>query len=176
MAEWARRPPFYVLSHGHPQVIVGRYVDVHKIFSDTQTFASEMPRGPGWEQFNKIMDARFVTQMDSEQHARVDESHEGSRPDANYHDRFGYRQERVPGPRHRRQGEGGCEKATPAQPGDGFLAAGGGRVQGQRAGDRDRGLADPEACRAEGAREEWPYQDRAPMGQAVGRPGEREGI
>jgi cytochrome P450 len=71
MAEWARRPPFYVLDHGHPQVVVGRYVDVHKVFSDTQTFASEMPRGPGWERFNKIMDAQFVTQMDGEQHARV---------------------------------------------------------------------------------------------------------
>src|SRR5262249_16580630 len=71
MAEWAQRPPFYVLGHGHPQVIVGRYADVHKVFSDTRTFASEMPRGPGWEQFNKIMDAQFVTQMDGEQHARV---------------------------------------------------------------------------------------------------------
>jgi cytochrome P450 len=71
MVEWARRPPFYVLGHGQPQVVVGRYVDVHKVFSDTQTFASEMPRGPGWEQFNKIMDAQFVTQMDGEQHARV---------------------------------------------------------------------------------------------------------
>jgi cytochrome P450 len=30
-----------------------------------------MPRGPGWEQFNKIMDAQFVTQMDGEHHARV---------------------------------------------------------------------------------------------------------
>jgi cytochrome P450 len=30
-----------------------------------------MPRGPGWEQFNKIMDAHFVTQMDGDQHARV---------------------------------------------------------------------------------------------------------
>src|SRR5882672_1695850 len=71
MAEWARRPPFYVLGHGQPQVVVGRYADVQKVFSDTQTFSSEMPRGPGWEQFNKIMDAQFVTQMDGEQHARV---------------------------------------------------------------------------------------------------------
>ena len=54
-----------------PQVIVGRYADVHKVFSDTETFASEMPRGPGWEAFNKTMDAQFVTQMDGEQHARV---------------------------------------------------------------------------------------------------------
>ena len=71
MAEWARRRPFYVLSQGQPQVVVGRYADVHKVFSDTETFASEMPRGPGWEQFNKVMDAQFVTQMDGEQHARV---------------------------------------------------------------------------------------------------------
>jgi cytochrome P450 len=72
MAEWARRRPFYVLAKGGPpQVVVGRYSDVHRVFSDTETFKSEMPRGPGWEQFNKIMDAQFVTQMDGEQHARV---------------------------------------------------------------------------------------------------------
>jgi len=71
VAEWARRPPFYVLGQGQPQVVVGRYADVQRVFADTETFASEMPRGPGWEQFNKIMDAQFVTQMDGEQHARV---------------------------------------------------------------------------------------------------------
>jgi cytochrome P450 len=71
VADWARRPPFYVLGNGPPQVIVGRYADVHRVFSDTETFASEMPRGPGWEQFNKIMDAQFITQMDGAQHARV---------------------------------------------------------------------------------------------------------
>ena len=60
-----------MLGKGQPQVVVGRYADVHKVFSDTETFASEMPRGPGWEQFNKIMDAQFVTQMDGAQHARV---------------------------------------------------------------------------------------------------------
>jgi cytochrome P450 len=71
MAEWARRRPFCVLGNGPPQVIVGRYADVHRVFSDTETFKSEMPRGPGWEQFNKVMFAQFVTQMDGEQHARV---------------------------------------------------------------------------------------------------------
>jgi hypothetical protein len=44
---------------------------VHRVFSDTETFRSEMPRGAGWEQFNKVMFAQFVTQMDGEQHARV---------------------------------------------------------------------------------------------------------
>ena len=72
MAEWGSRPPFYVLRKGAPsQVIVGRYADVHKVFSDTQTFLSEMPRGPGWEQFHKFMDAQFVTQMDGNQHLRL---------------------------------------------------------------------------------------------------------
>src|SRR5262249_33303328 len=41
-----------------------------------------------------------------------DESHEGSRPHANYHDRFGYREERVPGPWHRRGREGRCQEAA----------------------------------------------------------------
>ena len=71
MAEWARRPAILRLGEGPPQVVVGRYADVHRVFSDTETFKSEMPRGPGWEQFNKIMFAQFVTQMDGEQHARV---------------------------------------------------------------------------------------------------------
>ena len=73
MSDWATRRPFYVVGNGSGpvQVVVGRYADVHKVFSDTDTFRSEMPRGPGWEQYNKIMDAQFVTQMDAEQHARV---------------------------------------------------------------------------------------------------------
>ncbi len=72
MAEWARRRPFYMVAPGQrPQLVVGRYADARQVFSDAETFASEMPRGPGWEQFNKIMDAHFVTQMDGEQHARV---------------------------------------------------------------------------------------------------------
>jgi cytochrome P450 len=71
MAEWARRRPFYVLGNGPPQVVVGRYADVHRVFSETEIFKSEMPRGPGWEQFNKMMFAQFITQMDGEQHARV---------------------------------------------------------------------------------------------------------
>jgi len=72
MADWGRRPPFYVLRKGAPpQVIVGRYADAQRVFSDTQTFHSEMPKGPGWEQFHKFMDAQFVTQMDAEQHLRI---------------------------------------------------------------------------------------------------------
>src|SRR6516225_12221908 len=52
LADWAKRPPFYVFSSGHAQVICGRYADVHKIFSDTERFSSELPRGHGFEQFD----------------------------------------------------------------------------------------------------------------------------
>jgi cytochrome P450 len=71
MAEWARRPPFYVLSNGPPQVICGRYAHVHEVFADTERFSSEMPRGPGFEQFDKFMGVQFITQMDGERHARI---------------------------------------------------------------------------------------------------------
>src|SRR5829696_7369975 len=71
LAEWAQRPPFYVLGKGPPQVVCGRYADVHQVFTDTDTFRSEMPRGPGYEQFDKFMGVQFVTQMDGEQHLRV---------------------------------------------------------------------------------------------------------
>jgi hypothetical protein len=36
-------------ARARPQVVVGRYADVHRVFSDTETFKSEMPRGPGWD-------------------------------------------------------------------------------------------------------------------------------
>jgi len=71
MAEWARRPPFYVLSSGPAQVVCGRYADVQEVFSDTARFSSEVPRGRGFEQFDKFMGVQFITQMDGERHARI---------------------------------------------------------------------------------------------------------
>jgi cytochrome P450 len=71
LAEWAVRPPFYVLSNGPPQVIVGRYADVHEVFSDATRFSSEVPRGRGYEQFDKFMGGQFMTQMDGERHSRI---------------------------------------------------------------------------------------------------------
>src|SRR5437764_1313213 len=71
MAQWARRPPFYVLSSGPPQVVCGRYADVQEVFSDTARFSSEVPRGRGFEQFDKFMGVQFITQMDGERHARI---------------------------------------------------------------------------------------------------------
>jgi len=71
MALWARRPPFYVLGYGPPQVVVGRYADVQEVFSDPVRFSSEVPRGKGFEQFDKFMGVQFITQMDGERHARL---------------------------------------------------------------------------------------------------------
>src|SRR6516164_2688576 len=71
LAQWAKRPPFYVLSSGPAQVICGRYADVHEIFSDTERFSSQLPKGHGFEQFDKFMGVQFITQMDGERHARI---------------------------------------------------------------------------------------------------------
>jgi cytochrome P450 len=71
VAGWAQRSPFYVLGNGPAQVIVGRYADVHEVFSDAERFASELPKGPGYEQYDKFMGVPFLTQMDGEQHARL---------------------------------------------------------------------------------------------------------
>ncbi len=71
VANWATRPPFYVLGDGPPQVIVGRYADVHEVFSDAERFASHLPKGPGYEQYDKFMGLPFLTQTDGEQHARL---------------------------------------------------------------------------------------------------------
>jgi cytochrome P450 len=71
VAKWATRPPFYVLGDGPPQVIVGRYADVHEVFSDAERFASHLPKGPGYEQYDKFMGLPFLTQTDGEQHARL---------------------------------------------------------------------------------------------------------
>jgi cytochrome P450 len=71
VAGWARRPPFYVLGDGPPQVIVGRYADVNEVFLDAERFASRLPKGPGYEQYDKFIGTQFMTQMDGEQHARL---------------------------------------------------------------------------------------------------------
>src|SRR6476469_10825534 len=71
VAGWAQQPPFYVLGDGPPQVIVGRYADVHEVCSDAERFASQLPRGPGYEQYDKFMGIEFMTQMDGERHARL---------------------------------------------------------------------------------------------------------
>src|SRR5262245_60108778 len=71
VAGWAQLPPFYVLGDGPPQVIVGRHADVNEVFLDAERFASQLPKGPGYEQYDKFMGRPFMTQMHGEQHARL---------------------------------------------------------------------------------------------------------
>ena len=71
LSEWARRPPLYVVNTAPTQVIVGRYADVQEVFTDPQRFSSELPRGRGYEQFDKFIGGQFLTQMDGERHARL---------------------------------------------------------------------------------------------------------
>jgi len=68
---WATNPPFYVLNNGPPQVIVGRYSDVQEVFTDPVRFSSQVPRGRGYEQFDKFVGGQFITQMDGAQHSRL---------------------------------------------------------------------------------------------------------
>jgi cytochrome P450 len=71
LAAWATLPPFYVLDTEPTQVVVGRYADVSEVFRDAGRFSSEVPRGPGYEQFDKFLGGQFMTQMDGERHARL---------------------------------------------------------------------------------------------------------
>ena len=71
VADWATRLNRYVARQGPPQVIVGRYADVHEVFSDVERFASDLPKGPGYEQYDKFMGLTFLTQTDGAQHARL---------------------------------------------------------------------------------------------------------
>jgi len=70
-AEWAQRPPFYVLRDGHVLVICCRHADALEVYRDTTRFHTEVPRTPGYEMFDKFMGVRVLAQMDGEAHARV---------------------------------------------------------------------------------------------------------
>ena len=68
MAEWARRPPFYVLGKGSRRRSSSAATPTSTRCSPTPRPSLRRCRGPGWEQFHKFMDAQFVTQMDGAQH------------------------------------------------------------------------------------------------------------
>lgn len=71
MYDWATRDPFYIVGNGPTQVIVGRYADAGEVFRDPERFSSQVPRGKGYEQYDKFKGRKFMTQMDGEQHARL---------------------------------------------------------------------------------------------------------
>jgi cytochrome P450 len=71
LLEWSKKRPFYIFNNGPATVVAGRYADVQEIFSDAARFASQLPRGEGYEQYDKFMGVQFMTQTDGEQHARL---------------------------------------------------------------------------------------------------------
>ena len=71
VAGWANAPPFYILSGGNVEVVVGRYADVSEVFTDQTRFSSELPKGVGFEKFDKFMGVQVLAQMDGEAHHRI---------------------------------------------------------------------------------------------------------
>lgn len=71
LAEWARSAPFFVAAEGHIEVVVGRHADVSEVFTNTVRFSSELPKGPGFEKFDKFMGVQTLAQCDGEPHDRI---------------------------------------------------------------------------------------------------------
>ena len=63
---------FYVVSDDdHIEVVVGRHADVAEVFRDVARFSSEMPKGRGFEKFDKFMGVQTLAQTDGEPHDRI---------------------------------------------------------------------------------------------------------
>ena len=71
VAQWATKPPFYVVTEAHTMVICARHEDVMELYRDDDRFMTAVPRRPGYEMFDKFMGVRVLAQMDGEAHARV---------------------------------------------------------------------------------------------------------
>jgi cytochrome P450 len=70
-AEWARRPPFYIVNHGVTQLVVGRYRDLLEVYQDNDRFTSTPPRLPGYERFDIFNGIPTIAQSDGAEHDRV---------------------------------------------------------------------------------------------------------
>jgi cytochrome P450 len=75
LAEWALRPPFYVMQSGSPQVVVSRFADLKEVLQSHSRFASVQPqeRDPALQKFapNKFMTVTPPTQMEGALHNRI---------------------------------------------------------------------------------------------------------
>lgn len=65
-AEWAKRPPFYVMINGHPEVVVSRYADVRKVFMSPADFRTTSP-----DPDSPFATFPHVGQTDGAQHDRL---------------------------------------------------------------------------------------------------------
>lgn len=76
LPEWAKRPPFYVMQGGYPQLVCSRYRDVTEVLTDTSRFSTVRPSDPEAARFVKFKPDKFASvetlpQMDGERHARI---------------------------------------------------------------------------------------------------------
>ena len=71
MAEWATKPPFYVITDGVAQVVCGRYADVQEVFTDRDRFTTSVPQERGFEKFDRFMGVKTLPQTDGEPHDRL---------------------------------------------------------------------------------------------------------
>lgn len=71
LADWATRPPFYVLRNQLPVLLCTRYRDVKEVYSDPQRFTVEIPPWPGYQVFDIFGGLENVLQMDGARHERI---------------------------------------------------------------------------------------------------------
>jgi cytochrome P450 len=74
LAEWAQRPPFYVMQNGLPQAVCARFSDMKEVMNDRARFSSVPPEEKSaMRRFmpNKFMRVTPPTQMEGPQHARL---------------------------------------------------------------------------------------------------------
>ncbi len=75
LADWATRPPFYILQNGDPQAVVSRFADMKEVVNGRGRFAATPPETStaGMRKFvpNKFMRVVPPTQMEGPPHARI---------------------------------------------------------------------------------------------------------
>jgi cytochrome P450 len=67
---WATRAPFYVINHGIPQVVVGRYADVREVLMSPERFTSTPPAQAS-DRFDAFMGLPHIGAMNGEPHDRI---------------------------------------------------------------------------------------------------------
>ena len=74
LAQWAQRPPFYVMQKGAPQAVCARFSDMKEVMNDRARFSTVPPeQSAAMKRFmpNKFMRVTPPTQMEGPPHARI---------------------------------------------------------------------------------------------------------
>lgn len=73
LADWAKRPPFYVTTDGVPQLIFcARHQDVQEVYLNREgLFSTEIPKVPGYERFDFFYGKTNIGMIDGTEHRRI---------------------------------------------------------------------------------------------------------